>query len=139
MNLFYRFESETAELEISYFRSNHVVGINGCYRNLSACYDEIGNSANSAAHDADFYLCSARASQTLHNVFFRHFYACYGCVVHHYDAVARKDAHFLRRAFAHGLYYEQGVLGHVKLNADAVERAFQRFVEPLHLLGSSVG
>ena len=50
-----------------------------------------------------------------------HLHGGYRRVVYGYDAVARHDAHFLGRAFRHGLYHEQRVFLHVELYADTLE------------------
>ena len=130
---------EIGDADITDARPYHIDGINRLDGNLVAGDDECQLVGNAAAHHAQFHLGSLLAAQTFHDVFFRHLDTGDSGVVDRYDAVAGHDAHLLRGTVHHRLDDYQRVLNHIKLHADTVEVALQRFVHGLHLFGCGIG
>ena len=131
--------TETADADVAHLGTNHINGIDALHGNLVALHGEIEHFLHTPAHDAEFYLRSARPAQPLHNLLFRHLHTGNGSVVDGYDTVACHNTHLLGRTIGGGLDDEQRIFHHIKLNADAVEIALQRFVHGLHLLGIGIG
>ena len=118
--------AEATDADISYVRLDHIEGVERLHRDLVSDDVEKQRAGDAAAHDSEFHVCALGATQTLHDLFLRHLYACYRRVVDADDAVTGHDAHLLRRAFRHGLYDQQRVGLDVELHADTLERAVER-------------
>ena len=130
---------EAVDAYIAGFGLYHVRGVQTQNGNFVALHGEVQLVVHATAHDGQFHLRVFRPAQAAHNIFRAHFYSGNGAVVDGYDTVAGKDAHLLGRSVAHGLYHKQGIFYHLKLYADALEIALQRFVHLLHFFGVVVG
>ncbi len=102
-------------------------------RYLVAHHVKLDFLLNSRAHHPKMHGGALFPAQHFHYNIGRLFHARNQRVVHAHNAVARQDAHFLRRAFVGGLYHNERVLEHVELHAYPLEIATQGFVESLCL------
>ena len=132
-------QAEASQSDVADARTNHVSRIHRGYRNLVALHLEVELVLDATAHDGKIHRGSLRTAEALHDFLLAHLHARNGSIVYRHDAVAGNDAHLLRWSVGNRLDNEQGVIYHIKLNADAVETSVQRFVHRLGFLGCSVG
>ena len=94
---------------------------------------------HAATHHAKHHLGVFRSAEQAHDAVAVHLHAGDGAAVDTHDAVASHDASPFAGAFGRWLDDNERVVEHIKLHTDALEVAFQRFVEFAGLLGIGVG
>ena len=113
--------TETSQTDIADTRTNHVGCIHRCDWNLVTLYIEGQLVLDATAHNSELHHRSLRTTKSLHDFLLTHLHASDGSVVDCHDAVARHDAHLLRRTIGNGLDDEQSIIHHIKLHADTIE------------------
>ena len=102
-------------------------------RNLVANDVDAHQVGDTLASQPEVYGRAARAAQFLHHVALREFLPRDERVIDLDNAVARLDAGLVARALRDDVQHDHRVGRHVEDHADAVEFAFERFVDFLHL------
>ena len=122
-------------MDVAHTRTNDVSRIERVHRNLVARDVEPDHVGHAAADNTQFYNCSLRTAEDSHNAIALHFDAGNNLIVDFYDAVAGQYADLFAGPFADRLNHDQRILKHIKLHADSLKVALQRFVDRLRLFG----
>ena len=136
--LFMTGKTEASQSDVSDARTNHIRRIHGGYRNLVTLHLECKLVLDATAHDGKIHRGSLRTTKALHDFLLAHLHTRNSRIIHRNDAVAGYDSHLLGRTIHYGLDNEQGVIYHIKLYADAIETAIQRFIHRLGFLGCGI-
>ena len=131
--------SEAVDADIAHLLVHHIRALNGMHGDFVALHGEVEHFGHAAAHDAEGHFRVFRPAQFLHDVGAVHLHAGNSVLVYEDDAVAGKDARPLARPFGNGLYHDERVFHHVELHADALETAFEGFVEFFCFFGIGIG
>ena len=136
--LFMTGKTEASQSDVSDSRTNHIRCIHRGYRNLIALHLESKLVLDATAHYGKIHRGSLRTTKALHDFLLAHLHTRNSRIIHRNDAVAGYDSHLLGRTIHHGLDNEQGIIYHIKLHANAIETAIQRFIHRLGFLGCGI-
>ena len=131
-------QAEASQSDVSDSRTNHIRRIHRGYRNLIALHLESKLVLDATAHNGKIHRGSLRTAKAFHDFLLAHLHARNSRIIHRNDAVASYDSHLLGRTIHYGLDDEQGIIYHIKLHANAIETAIQRFIHRLGFLGCGI-
>ena len=138
MQLHVRGAAEFADLYVAVVIAQHVGGVDGVLRDVTAHDGEVQQFLLRGAFHAQSHFAALGPFQGAQGAFVGQVFAYKEAVVHRHDAVTGQHAYLLGRASGHDAVDMDGVLQDGELYAHAAEAAFQFGVYFLQVFGGDI-